>query len=267
LGNQSAIVVARLFAVLRRKRQSTASGFIALLTLDDDARAFGVFPGAGRCDDKHLMSRRYCGRDFAHPEIEAIGQLIAQSPESSRAQLSRLVCQHLHWVKPDGGLKEMTCRVAMLAMHDDGLITLPAPRCARVAGFRFEPTPDTDPTPDIIQPVHELAELTFHPVVKSRHSRLWNEYIQRYHYLGYTPLPGAQLRYFVAIDGQFVALLGFGAAAWKTAPRDQFIAWTTEQRQRNLHLVVNNARFLILPWVKSKHGEFVLTRCRGGKSG
>ncbi len=72
------------------------------------------------------------------------------------------------------------------------------------------------------------------------------------HNLGYNPLPGAQLRYFVAIDGQFVALLGFGAAAWKTAPRDQFIGWTEQQRRSNMHLIVNNARFLILPWVQSK---------------
>ena len=45
-------------------------------------------------------------------------------------------------------------------------------------------------------------------------SRTWNEFVQRYHYLGYTPLPGAQLRYFVqAADGLLLALLGFGAAA------------------------------------------------------
>jgi len=70
--------------------------------------------------------------------------------------------------------------------------------------------------------------------------------------LGYTPLSGAQLRYFVAIDGRFVALLSFGAAAWKTQPRDQFIGWSPEQRRLAMHLIVNNARFLILPWVQSK---------------
>jgi len=85
------------------------------------------------------------------------------------------------------------------------------------------------------------------------HSRLWNEYIHRYHYLGYQPLPGAQLRYFVTIEEQIVAALGFGAAAWQTAPRDQFISWTHEQRKRNLPLIVNNARFLIMPWVRSKN--------------
>ncbi len=83
---------------------------------------------------------------------------------------------------------------------------------------------------------------------------MWlNEYIHRYHYLGHKPLPGAQLRYFVTIEEQIVAALGFSAAAWQTAPRDQYIGWNHEQRERNLPLIVNNARFLIMPWVHSKN--------------
>ena len=82
-------------------------------------------------------------------------------------------------------------------------------------------------------------------------SRRWNEYIHRYHYLGYQPLPGAQWRYGVTAGETLLALLGFGAAAWQCAPRDRFIGWSHEQRQQNLPLIVNNARFLILPWVRS----------------
>ena len=64
-------------------------------------------------------------------------------------------------------------------------------------------------------------------------------------------MPGAQMRYFVrAANAQPLAVLGFGAAAWKTAPRDAFIGWSPAVRQRNLALVVNNARFLILPWIR-----------------
>ena len=82
-------------------------------------------------------------------------------------------------------------------------------------------------------------------------SPLWNEFVERYHYLGYKPLPGAQLRYFVyARDGLLLALLGCSAAAWKTAPRDRFIGWSAPTRQRNLPLVVNHARYLILPWIR-----------------
>jgi hypothetical protein len=66
-------------------------------------------------------------------------------------------------------------------------------------------------------------------------------------------MPGAQLRYFVRASGHIVAALGFGASAWKVKPRDQLIGWTIDQRKRNLHLIVNNARFLILPWIRCKN--------------
>jgi hypothetical protein len=94
--------------------------------------------------------------------------------------------------------------------------------------------------------------LRLHLVTGSSASRLWNEYIQRYHYLGYTPLAGSQLRYNVFAGEQLVALLSFGASAWKLAERERFIGWTELQRSKNLQLVVNNARFLILPWIQSK---------------
>jgi hypothetical protein len=97
--------------------------------------------------------------------------------------------------------------------------------------------------------VHELEGLRL-AVVERTDSALWNEYIDRYHYLGYKPLPGAQLRYFAYAGERLVGLLGFGAAAWKSGPRDEWIGWSRAQRHRNLPGVVNNARFLILPWVR-----------------
>jgi len=196
---------------------------------------------------------RYCGRDFSVQELEQIRKLIAEDAERTRAELSRLTCRMLDWYKPDGGLKDMSCRVAMLRMAEDDLITLPPPRRKPPPRQKIFFTEQTDPQPVLLQPVHELAAIQLCPVVSRDHSRLWNEYIHRYHYLGHKPLPGAQLRYFVTLDEQIIAALGFGAAAWQTAPRDQFIGWSHEQRQRNLPLIVNNARFLIMPWVKSKN--------------
>ena len=193
---------------------------------------------------------RYCGRDFSEAELTLIKTLIIDDPGRSRAALSRLTCQALNWLKPDGGLKEMSCRVAMLRMQEDGLIQLPSPRNLRPITnilIRVE----TAPQEPINLPVHELPHLELRQVDNKADSRLWNEYIHRYHYLGHKTLPGAQLRYLVYAGDRLVALLGFGAAAWQCAPRDKFIGWTHEQRQKNLHLVVNNARFLILPWVCS----------------
>jgi hypothetical protein len=194
----------------------------------------------------------YCGRDFSTTELDQIVQLIADNPEYHRADLSREVCRILQWYKADGGLKEMSCRVAMLRMHADGLIDLPTPRRTKPALLPFCSTSATDPKEPILHPVHHLGTLSLH-LVGRNDSSLWNEYIGRYHYLGYTPLPGAQLRYFVLLDQQVIALLGFGAAAWQAAPRDDYIGWTHSLRKRHLPLVVNNARFLILPWIQVKN--------------
>ena len=197
---------------------------------------------------------RYCGREFTHIELELIRQLIAEVPQRNRAQLSRAVCQRLGWVKPDGALKEMSCRVAMLRMHRDGLIVLPEPRNGNANGKPYRRrTPATDPGLPIERPVEQLGDLRLDLVEDRRSSHLWNEYIQRYHYLGYQPLPGAQLRYLAISQGQVLALLGFGAAAWKLAPRDRWIGWSPAQREQRLHLIINNARFLILPWITSRN--------------
>jgi hypothetical protein len=195
-------------------------------------------------------NKRYSGRLFSQPEIEQIRELIQTSPQTSRQQLSYRVCEVFDWRKPDGGLKDMSCRVALLRMHREGLIELPAPQHkvnpCRAFSWR---TAQAQPEPPLEAGVHELEALRLE-VVERKGSALWNEYIDRYHYLGYKPLPGAQLRYFAYAGAHLVALLGFGAAAWKTGPRDEWIGWSQAQRQRNLSGVVNNARFLILPWVR-----------------
>jgi hypothetical protein len=197
-------------------------------------------------------SKRYSGRVFGPQEIERVRALIRAHPQASRQQLSYRVCELLEWRKADGGLKDMSCRVALLRMHRQGVIELPPPshrvNPCRCFGQR---TAQAEPGPLLEAAVHELGELRLERVERQA-SALWNEYIERYHYLGYKPLAGAQLRYFAYAGERRVGLLGFGAAAWKTGPRDAWIGWSREQRQRNLGAVVNNARFLILPWVRVK---------------
>ena len=194
---------------------------------------------------------RYCGRDFTPTEIELIRELLT-SPQMNRARLSREVCERLGWRRDNGGLKDMSCRVALNRMHADGLITLPPPRNPKPVTYRSYPHIEQAVLPPGTAPSIDLRSLQVDPVLTKAESLLWNAYIERHHYLGHQPMPGAQLRYFVRAAGHIVAALGFGASAWKVKPRDQVIGWSREQRQRNLHLVVNNARFLILPWIQSK---------------
>lgn len=211
---------------------------------------------------EHLMTEpqrppgahRYCARDFSQAELVTIAELMRAEPNLNRAQLSRRVCEMLDWRKTGGAVKEMSCRVAMLRMQADGLIELPASRIRqRRRRAQAQATSASDEQPALTMPVHELPALRLEIVqAASPHARLWNEYMARYHELGFTPLSGSQMRYAVFAGDRWVALLSFGASAWKLASRDAFIGWSHAQRLANLQRVVNNARFLILPWVRSK---------------
>jgi hypothetical protein len=79
---------------------------------------------------------------------------------------------------------------------------------------------------------------------------LYNGLIGAYHYLGYGQGPGEQLKYVIALENRPLGAIGFSAAAWRVACRGRFMAWNDHARQKNLHLLVNNHRFLILPWIK-----------------
>ena len=195
----------------------------------------------------------YCAREFNADDIQTIRTLIAQDPKLQRSALSRKLCQLWGWTKPNGELKDMTCRVALLRMQADGLIELPPSRIGVVRRkAHFPSTCASDAQTPIRQPVHELARVTLQVVSGKATSLLWNEYVARYHYLGYAAMSGSQIRYNVFAGEQLVACISFCACAWKLKHRERFIGWSEEQRQKNLQRVINNARFLVLPWIESK---------------
>ena len=196
---------------------------------------------------------RYYGRNFTTEEMALLRALIAGPPALNRFALSKEFCRRIGWTKPDGGLKHMMARVSMLAMHQDGRIALPPPRWGRNPPAPMTFGPDTDApleapprTLDEVRPIRLRTVLGGTP-----QSRQWNQFIARYHYLGYKTLVGAQMRYTVHDrHGRLLALLGFSTAARKLAPRDRFIGWTPALREKNLPKVIDNARFLILPWIE-----------------
>ncbi|WP_300988243.1 hypothetical protein [Thiocapsa sp.] len=158
------------------------------------------------------MSHRYCGRDFPAEEIALIRALIAEDPPRSRAALSRLTCQALAWHTANGGLKDMSARVAMLRMHNDGLITLPPPRNRRPdARVRLsalsDPQPRLEATGRRAQTTDLVARAAQSPITAVERTHRALPLPRSY------PLAGAQLRYLVYAAEQPVAALGFGAAA------------------------------------------------------
>lgn len=193
---------------------------------------------------------RYCGRTFSLDEIESIRKITDDPWHTTRADIVRAVCEALNWVKPDGQPKLLTCQIALKRMEAHGVIWLPLPT-REPAGFKPPAfTAASELQAPIIGSRGDLQALRLAPVTARADARLWNELMARYHYLGARPMAGAQIRY-LAYDGDHVlAGLGFGAAAWRLAPRDRFIGWTATEREAHIHLVVENRRFLILPWVQ-----------------
>ena len=192
---------------------------------------------------------RYCGREFSPAELEVIRTLAATLP--SRRAIADAACDALLWYRHDGRRKDMSARVALLRMAEDGLLTLPAPRNTNGNGRlsrRLEPAPQ--PPPALVASLPELGRIELVPVDTPASSKRWRTLIATHHYLGYTPFAGAQLRYLVETSRGTVAALGFAASAWKCAARDAHIGWDAPTREARLHLVVGNARFLILPHVR-----------------
>ncbi len=208
---------------------------------------------------------RYHGRDFTVAEMRLLRELTVTEP--TRTAIARAFCRRTGWLKPDGGLKSMMAKVVMLKMHRDGIIELPPPSRVPPVPKPITFGPDTEPPPLLPVPkaLDEVRPLEFR-IVKggTREGRLWNEFVARWHYLGYTRLVGAQMRYAVHDrNGRPLAMLGFSTAAWRLAPRDRFIGWTPELRERNLPLVVDNPRFLILPWMAIPNlGSHILSLVR-----
>jgi hypothetical protein len=192
-----------------------------------------------------------CGRGFNAIEMVVIRNIVEIANPPLRAHIAREVCEKLDWRNAKGELKAMSCRVALLRMHRRGEIELPAPRNGNGNGKPLSRQKVILPQQQALEcSVNELTNLELVCVDSRKESALWNGLIDRYHYLGYTPLPGAQLRYLIRSDEGLLGAIGWGAAAWKVAPRDQWIGWSREGRESQLNKIVNNARFLILPWIR-----------------
>jgi hypothetical protein len=202
---------------------------------------------------------RLQGRTLSGDDLAAVRALIAEHPDWHRTALSRHLCQLWNWRNGAGRLKDMAARTLLLKLHARGWIALPPPQsrhcrpCAQ-APPPFQPELLTlAPAPidsrlESLQPVKlELAHTT-------RLRRRVGQLLAQYHYRGFNGAVGENVQY-LATDayGRELAVMVFGAAAWKVAARDQFIGWSAQQRGQRLGLVANQQRFLILPWVRVAH--------------
>ena len=198
------------------------------------------------------------GRVVGPPDLALIRHWLDQNPGWSRWRLSQVLATHWDWRNGVGQLKDMAARSLLLKLHQRGLIALPPRRQMPTNRMRC-PSPPPAAAAGADRPLDcalaQLGALTVHEVSTQAAERAWvRAALGRFHYLGFGGAVGENLQY-VARDGQGqpLACLVFGAAAWKCQARDQFIGWSGEQQKRNLGLLANNTRFLILPAVRVPH--------------
>lgn len=192
-----------------------------------------------------------CGQKFGPQILQRIQQTVDQEPGLSRRALSRRVCEWLNWRTVLGQLKELSCRVALRKLERRGEIHLPAVGPAVVSPPRRVPAapalPEVVSTTTSLQALQPVSLMRIEQADCSA-SRLWNELMNRYHYLGAGPLCGAQMRYLIRSGrGEWLGGLAFSAAAWQVKARDQWIGWSASARREHLHRVIANSRFLIRP--------------------
>lgn len=193
------------------------------------------------------------GRSINSTDIRSVRRLIEDNPSFTRWRLSRELCHLWNWKNAQGQIKDMACRTILLKLEKKGLIILPARRRQSPRRGKRAAVPHCKDAVDsnlkTLQPAKTVIVETGTELYK-----LFSCLLDKYHYLGYKTSVGENMKY-LCLDrsDRPLACMLFGSAAWKTAPRDNFIGWNHQTRQRNVNLITNNTRFLILPWVRVPH--------------
>src|SRR6185503_11014653 len=199
------------------------------------------------------QSLTFCGRTFSPSELDLMRQIARQFSGLGVTEIARTVCELLAWTRPNGGLKNHECRQLLERLQAEGFLKLPAMRNLGGRGPRRVEVSDNCSEPAPVEgTASECEPLDLALVEGPAESRRWREQMERYHYLGCRVPFGANLRYWVRNQDRELACLLWTSPAWRMQARDAWIGWNDEQRRRNLQRIVNNGRFLILPWVRVK---------------
>lgn len=211
------------------------------------------------------------GRHFDEAVLARIQGAVDAEPGISRRALSRQVCAWMDWRSPNGKLRDMACRTALLELDRKGVLKLPPAstghafekRRARGAAASAGPVA----LPCVQAPLADLGPVEILAVSSrySQASRVWNHLLDAHHYLGAGPLCGAQLRYLVRCERYgWLGALAFSSATLRLKERETWIGWSERARRAHLGQVLLNSRFLILPTVKVPNlASHVLSRALG----
>ena len=219
------------------------------------------------------VGKRFFGRDVTAGDLATIRHVVSEFPGLSRIELAGTVCELIGWLRPTGSPMVRECVEWLEGLEAKGLVALPEKRQGRKKGEGI-PVPITErgePGKALEGTVRDVAPVLIERVQTRDQRRLWRELVGRYHYLGHAVPFGAHLRYLLWASRPERAVVGclqVSSPAWRMAARDRWIGWDDETRARNLQRILNNSRFLLLPWVRVRNlASHVLARIAGQVAG
>jgi hypothetical protein len=199
--------------------------------------------------------QRYRTREIRPSDLQTIQGAIETHGSRGRGAIARRLCELWEWRHPRGDWKVGACWDLLRHLDRQGLVALPAPRTpGRPKGGRRRHPLSEHPLPVYPFPMQEgdLGTLVLRVITREEWLG-WEILVDRFHYLRHRPIVGEHLRYAAYLEGQIVACLAWASAALRCPARDRFIGWDDATRKRRLPGVVNNTRFLILPWIRVPH--------------
>ena len=194
------------------------------------------------------------GRRITPTDVKTVQELLLEKPGLGRWSLALELCQRWQWRTAHGGWKSRAALAVLVELGTRGWIHLP-PSTRLSAGGRVRgPMATGWPREAIAGPLIQYRPLRWEWVHTAGQRQQWRQLLDQYHYLGAPGMVGANLKYFVySQGGQLLGALGWQSAVAYLGCRDRVLAWPAAQRARYLDRVVNNVRFLILPWVQVRH--------------
>jgi len=197
-------------------------------------------------------------REITLDDIAYIRSFTQRFPGLSRRELTYTLCEHLHWLTPAGQPKFTACAKLLERLETAGEMTRPPLRkqYSRPGPRKHSPIrlhSRTDPQKPLTESLSNLRPVRLKWVSDSTEQGLWNEYVERYHPLGYKKPFGYWGRYFIMSKSTPLGCILLAGAAKALTARERWIGWSDRQRLKNLPWIVNNSRFLIFPWVSVPH--------------
>ena len=198
---------------------------------------------------------KFCGQLVNDEDLTLIKELAVEFWGIPRSELAATICELLEWERPNGKLKTTEGTHCGEDLETRGILTLPRKRgTIRGKSKPIDRTELAEEQTPIMGPFSHIGGAILELVQTKEQQKLFKELVDRYHYLGYKNPFGARLRYMVKCEkGQTLGCLQFTSPAWQVQSRDTWIGWDSPGRETRLQHVVQNSRFLILPWVKVPH--------------